>query len=130
MCNASYMETAALAKKIADIRIASGDNLEQAAGKIGVSRQAYRKWEIGATANMKLEHLAKFCDAYGVAIEDMVRASSRPAARIAPRAVDSRAPDEARLLDGFAMATPEIREAMLDMADRARARFQPRTEMC
>ena len=124
------METAALAKKITEIRIASGDNLEQAAGKIGVSRQAYRKWEIGATANMKLEHLAKFCDAYGVAIEYMVRASSRPVARIAPRVVDSRSPDDARLVDGFAMATPEIREAMLEMADRARARFQPRTEMC
>lgn len=42
MCSPSYMETAAFVKKITDIMIASGDNLEQSAGKIGVSRKAYR----------------------------------------------------------------------------------------
>jgi len=55
------------------IREAAKDTPEAAANKAGTSRPAYLKWESGTTANPKLENFLKFCDAYKVEVEALMR---------------------------------------------------------
>lgn len=65
ICNDSYM-LKDLSNRIKAIRSNAGDTPNSAAKKIGISRTGYVKWEDGATANMKLDHLLNFCSAYNV----------------------------------------------------------------
>lgn len=76
-CNDSYMSTQ-LANRIKEIRISSGDKPQEAANKIGVSRQAFMKWENGATENMKLGNLLAFCEKYKVSVENLLRENEAP----------------------------------------------------
>lgn len=55
-----------------EIRKAAGDTPATAAGKIGISRQGYVKWENGDTKNMTLNNLLIFCEKYNVAVEPLV----------------------------------------------------------
>lgn len=71
ICNDSYMANA-LAEKFMEIRKAAGDTPATAAGKIGISRQGYVKWENGDTKNMTLNNLLIFCEKYNVAVEPLV----------------------------------------------------------
>ena len=72
LCNYGFM-VSELSKRIKEIRIAKGDSCTQAGAKVGISRQAYEKWENNATENMKLGNLLKFCDNYEVGIENLLR---------------------------------------------------------
>jgi len=69
-CNHAHMALNELFKKI---REAAKDTPEAAANKAGTSRPAYLKWESGTTANPKLENFLKFCDAYKVEVEALMR---------------------------------------------------------
>lgn len=61
-----------LAKRIEAIRIKAGDTPNSAAKKLGISRQAYVKWENGDTANMRLGNLTAFCEKYKVDIAELI----------------------------------------------------------
>lgn len=57
-CNHSYTMDG-LAERIAKIRKEAGDTLSQAAKHVGISRQAYTKWEVGDTADMRFANIMK-----------------------------------------------------------------------
>lgn len=71
-CNHSYTMDG-LAERIAKIRKEAGDTLSQAAKHVGISRQAYTKWEVGDTADMRFANIMKFCDHYKIKIEALLR---------------------------------------------------------
>lgn len=113
-----------LSKRIKAIRNAKGDSCTQAGAKVGISRQAYEKWENNATENMKLLHLLKFCDSYEVSIENLLR--GKPSIMRYPDPPDKiqlvlnePTEDEQVLLIGFRDASPSRRSDMLDMARKA-----------
>ena len=62
-----------LSNRIKAIRVAANDTPAKAAEKVGVSRQAFTKWENGNTENMKLSNLLRFCDKYNTDIECLLR---------------------------------------------------------
>lgn len=147
-CNASYMSAETLADRIKAIRNAAGDSLSEAGKKVGVSRQAFDKWEKGDTENMKIGNLLRFCDRYQVNIEGLIRgngeavwkrfgsAPSRPvlvaqdgAAEAANAAKkDELAQDQKRLLAAFGVAGQESRRIFLQIADGILADFAKRNE--
>lgn len=52
-----------------------GFSQEEIAGKIGISRQAYAKWESGATVP-DIEKCALLANEYGVSIDSLIRTES------------------------------------------------------
>lgn len=123
LCNYGFM-VSELSKRIKEIRIAKGDSCTQAGAKVGISRQAYEKWENNATENMKLGNLLKFCDNYEVGIENLLRGA--PSLKRYPDLPDKMrlianepTVDEQVLLTGFRDASPSRRSDMLDMARKA-----------
>lgn len=123
LCNYAFM-VSDLPKRIKEIRVAKGDSCAQAGAKVGISRQAYEKWENNATENMKLGNLLKFCDNYDVSIETLLRGTpsikrySDPPDKI-KLVVNEPTADEQVLLIGFRDASPSRRSDMLDMARKA-----------
>lgn len=72
--------TTNLSTRIREIRTAAGDTPAKAAGKLGISRQAFNKWETGDTENMKLGNLRAFADAYHVDLAELITGQPRPSA--------------------------------------------------
>lgn len=142
VCNDGYMATETLAERIKAIRLAAKDNLSQAGEKVGVSRQAFDKWEKGDTENMKLENLLRFCDRYRVNFEALIRGDEaelwkrsavRPAAVIvaydaAHEATITMTPEHRTLIKGFDLAGPETKNIMLTIAQGAIDDFGRRSE--
>ena len=57
------------------LRNLSGYSQEQIAGMIGISRQAYAKWESGATVP-DIEKCAALAEVYGTSIDSLIRTES------------------------------------------------------
>ena len=123
LCNYAFM-VSDLPKRIKEIRVAKGDSCAQAGAKVGISRQAYEKWENNATENMKLGNLLKFCDHYDVSIETLLRGEpmfrrdSYPPDKM-QLVVNETSAEETILLNGFRDASPSRRSDMIDMARKA-----------
>lgn len=121
--------TTPLARRIRAAREAAGDTATLAADKIGISRQGYNKWETGDTANMRLDHLCRFCDAYHVPLDLMVRAAMHGSSEspityaIEPLGTglptNDSASEERELIDGYRDANQGTREDLLSIARRA-----------
>lgn len=54
------------------LRTVNGFSQEKIAGKIGISRQAYAKWESGATIP-DIEKCARLADEYGISIDSLIK---------------------------------------------------------
>ena len=142
MCNDGYMATETLAERIKAIRLAAKDNLSQAGEKVGVSRQAFDKWEKGDTENMKLGNLLRFCDRYRVNVEALIRgedsdlwkrSAAKPATVIvaydaAHEATDQMTPEQRTVIKGFDLAGPETKHIMLTIAQGVIDDFGRRSE--
>jgi transcriptional regulator with XRE-family HTH domain len=124
LCNSNYMGTP-LPQRIKTIREKAGDSVAQAGARIGISRQAYEKWENSATQNMKLKNLLKFCNSYGIGVAELLLDESqgllymtqhKATAIIASDSLQQ----ESELVQGFRLASPELRQIMLDLAHRAK----------
>lgn len=70
LCNDSYMED--LGQRIKRLREAAGLSQQQLGEKVGVSRIAVRKWEIGQTSNLKLDNLMSLCRLFRVTPEYLI----------------------------------------------------------
>lgn len=150
------MGTSSLATLIQKIRTDAGDSPAKAAGKVGVSRQGYLKWESGDTANMKLGNLLSFCDQYEIdvglllrgiiaisgeahettatrqttdivkGIDPVIAYSATPIA--AQLTAEEPNPDIRKLIEAYSVADEKDREQMLWLADRALSAFDKRSE--
>ena len=67
------------------LRNIHGYSQEEIAEKIGISRQAYAKWESGATVP-DIEKCSLLADVYGTTIDSLVRAAERDGVGIVPPA--------------------------------------------
>lgn len=54
------------------LRNAKGFSQEEIAGRIGISRQAYAKWESGATIP-DIEKCSRIAEVYGVSIDSLIK---------------------------------------------------------
>ena len=61
-----------LKKNLILLRNLNGYSQEQTAGKIGISRQAYAKWESGATVP-DIEKCARLAEVYGTTVDSLIR---------------------------------------------------------
>lgn len=137
------MGTETLAERIKAIRLAAKDNLSQAGEKVGVSRQAFDKWEKGDTENMKLGNLLRFCDRYRVNLEALIRgddselwkrSAAKPATVIvaydaAYEAINSMTAEQRVIIKGFDLARPETKHIMLTIAQGVIDDFGKRSEL-
>lgn len=153
LCNHRCMSNKTIADQIKAIRLSAGDSPAAAAKKIGVSRQGYLKWELGATENMKLANLLTFCDKYNVNVEQFMRGvlviedeihsasaeETYPAEHKVPigysatpiqklTVVNEPDPEERALIEGFRVADHGLKRAMLAIAREAHAAFEKRSE--
>ena len=64
-----------LKDNLAMLRNINGYSQEQIAEKIGISRQAYAKWESGATTP-DIEKAAKLAEVYGITIDGLLKNES------------------------------------------------------
>lgn len=129
-----------LAKAIKNIRTEARHTPAAAAKAVGVSRQAFVKWEQGDTKNMKLANLLTFCDYFKVNVEDLLRGTTsasqvdqlyQKAADEPPRpalAVAEPDPDIKRLIEGFTVADQGLRRAMMALARESLVAFERRSE--
>lgn len=139
------MTSETIADRIKAIRTAAGDNLSEAGKKVGVSRQAFDKWEKGDTENMKLGNLLRFCDRYRVNLEALIRGDGdiwKPPGAGAGTPViiafdkaaepDSEkydlTPDQKTLLSAFNVAGHESRRILLQIAEGIIQDFEKRSE--
>lgn len=156
MCNDSCMAEN-LSTLLKRIREDAKDTPAAAAGKVGVSRQAYMKWETGDTENMKIRNLVTFCDKYNIALEPLVRgeiialgeahptsgtkygyagATQLIAAEISNGrsvvALTTKAqppdPDESLLIEAYRVASPDVRRIMMANARETLTVFEKRSE--
>ena len=65
-----------LKENISMLRSVNGYSQEEVAEKIGVSRQAYAKWEKGETVP-DVERCQKLAEVYGVTIDSLVNSSDK-----------------------------------------------------
>lgn len=72
-----------LSKKLIMLRGRSGLSQEQLAEKLGISRQAYAKWERGDTVP-DVEKCARLAELYGVTLDALVNFSAPAAADVPP----------------------------------------------
>lgn len=61
-----------LKENLVVLRNLSGYSQEEVAGKIGISRQAYSKWESGATVP-DIEKCVRLAELYGVTLDSLVK---------------------------------------------------------
>ena len=121
MCNDGYM-IERLCDRIRGVRTAAGDTLDQAGKKVGISRQAFAKWETGDTADMKLANLLRFCEAYRVDLLDLLRcvapsvSACQAAMTAQPLHAEEPSPDEREIISGYRAASAEMRDMMLSAA--------------
>lgn len=62
----------ALGQRISELRNANGFAIEQAAAKVGASREKYDRIESGVCC-VSLDILSKVAEAFGVAVDDITR---------------------------------------------------------
>lgn len=140
-----------LSKAIKKIRLDAGDTPGAAAEKVGVSRQAFVKWEEGDTKNMKLGNFLKFCDCYGVSIETILRATVGNASHSSDeRTISSLSedggyllapsmqpkkfmvaepdPEISMLIKGYQVADDGIKRAIMTLARESIVNFEMRSE--
>lgn len=67
-----------LSEKLYACRRRSGLSQEQLAERIGVTRQAISKWELGSSTP-ELENLLALCDCFGITLDELTREDSSPA---------------------------------------------------
>lgn len=141
-CNDGYNMENTLASRIKAIRLASGDSPAVTGEKVGVSRQGYQKWEDGATENMKLVNLMRFCDKYKVNIEQLLRGVTITPNRNQPEppifyskypkltVLKAHEPDadEQEIIEGFRVAESGLRRGMLALARESLSYFMQRNE--
>lgn len=72
-----------LSKNLVMLRGRSGLSQEQLAEKLGISRQAYAKWERGDTVP-DVEKCARLAELYGVTLDALVNFSAPAAADVPP----------------------------------------------
>lgn len=72
-----------LSKNLIMLRSRSGFSQEQLAEKLGISRQAYAKWERGDTVP-DIEKCAKLAEIYGVTLDALVNFSAPASADVPP----------------------------------------------
>ena len=65
------------------LRNINGYSQEQIAEKIGISRQAYAKWESGATIP-DIEKCKRLADTYGITVDSLITAASTDDGRMIP----------------------------------------------
>lgn len=126
-CNHRYMAKT-LGEQIKAIREAAGHSHEAAGKLVGISRQAFKKWETGDTENIKLGNLLRFCDKYHINIESLLRGtiSASPAIEhyektpnITLVVANEPNPDEREVIEGYRAASPEVKEMFLALARQA-----------
>ena len=145
-CNDSYMDNETLASRIKAIRNAAKDSLAEAGKKVGVSRQAFDKWEKGDTENMKLGNLLRFCDRYRVNLEALIRGNDNelwrrvtpptspvlialdPSSERDQRQSSTLTNDQQIILSGFSLAGDETKKIMLQIAEGVIQDFERRGE--
>ncbi len=141
------MSEETLADRIKAIRMAARDNLSEAGKKVGVSRQAFDKWEKGDTENMKLGNLLRFCDRYHVNLEALIRGGENelwkrseatakpilvafdPIVEQAQEADHDLTEEQHTLLVGFNLAGLETKKIMLQIAEGVIQDFGKRGEI-
>lgn len=64
-----------LKENLVMLRNLNGYSQEEIAGKIGISRQAYSKWETGATVP-DIEKCALLASVYGVTVDSLIKTES------------------------------------------------------
>ena len=74
-----------LKDNLAMLRTLHGYSQEQLAEKIGISRQAYAKWESGATTP-DIEKAAKLAEVYGTTIDDLLKTQTTDGLGLVPPA--------------------------------------------
>ena len=67
------------------LRNTHGLSQEEIAGKIGISRQAYAKWESGATVP-DIEKCKRLADIYGVTVDSLITTTTIDGTRVVPPA--------------------------------------------
>ena len=67
------------------LRKLNGYSQEQVAGRIGISRQAYAKWEQGLTVP-DIEKASQLADVYGISIDNLMKAQDQQGMSILPPA--------------------------------------------
>ena len=72
-----------LKENLVILRNIHGFSQEDIAGKIGISRQAYAKWENGATVP-DIEKCMRLAEVYGVTIDSLVKATTLDGKGILP----------------------------------------------
>ena len=65
------------------LRSIHGYSQEEIAGKIGISRQAYAKWESGATVP-DIEKSARLAQVYGTTVDDLLKTEETDGGRMIP----------------------------------------------
>lgn len=148
LCNHRYMRETSIAEQIKAIRLAAGDSPATAAKKVGVSRQGYLKWELGATENMKLANILAFCDKYNINVEQFMRGtlvindeahpapygdskplfgySATPIKKLT--VINEPDPDERIVIEAFRVADHGLKRAMLAIARESIEAFEKRSE--
>lgn len=71
------------------LRNINGYSQEQIAEKIGISRQAYAKWESGSTIP-DIEKCKKLADTYGVTLDSLISTATLDGERVIPPAPKGR----------------------------------------
>ena len=74
-----------LSDNLAMLRKLNGYSQEQIAGKIGISRQAYAKWESGATVP-DIDRAAALAQVYGVTLDSLMKTETVDGVGIIPPA--------------------------------------------
>ena len=71
------------------LRNVNGYSQEEIAGKIGISRQAYAKWESGATIP-DIEKCSRLAQVYGITIDSLIRTQTIDGGQILPPAPEGK----------------------------------------
>ena len=74
-----------LKDNLAMLRNINGYSQEQIAEKIGISRQAYAKWESGATTP-DIEKAAKLAEVYGITVDGLLKTETTEGVGVVPPA--------------------------------------------
>lgn len=88
-----------LSEKLYACRRKSGLSQEQLAERIGVTRQAISKWELG-TSTPELENLLALCDCFGITLDELTREDGSP---VSTESTDARPADETQRRAGVGL---------------------------
>lgn len=92
-----------LSEKLYAHRRRSGLSQEQLAERIGVTRQAISKWELGSSTP-ELENLLALCECFGITLDELVREDETPAPSEDANTVESSAEPQRKAGIGLLLA--------------------------